>query len=87
MNSIWFVYALYSTSHNRIYIGMSKRVEERLSEHNHGKVRSTKSFVPWLKVYEKKIGSRKEAREYEKHLKTTVGRRMIKEIIKTKKFF
>jgi len=87
MNSVWSVYALYSVNHNRIYIGMSKRVEMRLSEHNWGKVKSTKAFIPWIKIYEKEIGTREEAREYEKYLKTTSGRRIIRGIISSGKFF
>ena len=87
MNSVWSVYALYSVNHDRIYIGMSKRIQKRLSEHNRGKVRSTKAFVPWIKIYEKEIGERQEAREYEKYLKTTSVRRMIRGIISSEKFF
>ena len=77
----WFVYALFSPEHKRIYIGMTKRPEERLKEHNSGKMRSTKRYRPWVKVFQEKANNRLEAREKEKYFKTTTGRNKIKTII------
>ena len=83
MSSIekWFVYTLFSPKYNRIYIGMTKRPNERLKEHNSGKMKSTKGYIPWTRVFKEKVGSRVEARKREKFYKTTTGRSIIRSII------
>ncbi|MCD6555714.1 MAG: GIY-YIG nuclease family protein, partial [Bacteroidales bacterium] len=48
---MWWVYAIQSEKDNRIYVGMSKDVDRRISEHNSKKVRSTKYYVPWTIIY------------------------------------
>jgi len=78
---MFFVYALYSVNFNRIYIGMSQNPSKRLAEHNAGKTKSTKAFIPWILVFQKETESTANARELEKYYKTTTGRRIIKEII------
>jgi putative endonuclease len=81
MDDVWFVYALYSPQFDKIYIGMSQDPERRLSEHNSKMVKSTKAFIPWIKVYQKEVGNIVKARYYEKHLKSTSGRKFIRNII------
>ena len=80
-DSFWFVYALFSPEHNRIYIGMTQRPDERLKEHNRGKMRSTKGYRPWIRIFLEKAGNIEKARELEKFYKTTEGRRKIKKLI------
>ncbi len=80
----WYVYALFSPGHNRIYIGMTSRPDERLKEHNRGKMRSTKAYRPWKMVYKEKTANRTEARNKEKFYKTTSGRNIIRNIVKSK---
>jgi len=46
-------------------------------------VRSTKAFVPWIKVFQKRVGNREDARKVEKHYKSAAGRRYIWSIIKS----
>ncbi len=45
------VYILKSLNFNRYYVGYSADAEKRLSEHNKGKVRSTKAYKPWKIIY------------------------------------
>lgn len=59
---------------------MSDNTERRLEEHNRGKVTSTKSGVPWKKIYEEECGNRIEARKREKYLKSAAGRRYRKNL-------
>lgn len=72
------VYILKSLVDGSHYVGMSDNSERRLEEHNRGKVTSTKSKVPWAKIYEEECGSRIDARKREKYLKSAAGRRFRK---------
>jgi len=45
---LYFVYILYSTSYDRYYVGHTDSIDRRLEEHNTGKNKSTKPFIPWI---------------------------------------
>jgi putative endonuclease len=74
----YFVYAIRSKKDRRIYVGMSENPERRLTEHNSGETKSTKSYRPWILIYKKFIGSRIEARKEEKRLKSGYGKEFLK---------
>jgi len=73
-----FVYVLYSSVFDRKYVGIAAELEKRLGEHNAGKTKSTKAFVPWKIVYHESYTSYEEARKREKYLKSAAGRRFLK---------
>lgn len=77
-----FVYVLFSFKFNRSYVGMTKNIQQRLSEHNIKKNTSTKAFVPWEVVYTEEYNTQVEARIREKYLKTAAGRRWRKNNIR-----
>ncbi len=60
---MFYLYILKSTKDDNLYIGSTNDLRRRLSEHSNGKVRSTKSRVPFeLRYYEsffKEIDARK----------------------------
>jgi len=58
---MFFVYILQSQTTGRFYIGYSENPDRRLTEHNSGKVKSTKPFRPWIKVYAESYPSEAEA--------------------------
>ena len=64
---------------------MSQDPDRRLKEHNSRMVKSTKAFVPWVKVFQKEVGNRQSAREVEKYYKSPSGRRFIKNYIQSHK--
>ena len=66
---MWNVYIIKSKNRRWYYIGSTNRLLERISEHNSGKVVSTKNYVPLDLVYTKEFDSEKEARSYERMLK------------------
>lgn len=72
---MFYVYVLYSTTFGKYYVGMTTCLINRLLEHNSGKTKSTKAFVPWIIVYKEIFETRSEARLREKYLKTAAGRR------------
>jgi len=51
------------------YVGSTNRLEQRLKEHNSGKVSSTKKYVPFEIVYKLVFNDEKSARSYERKLK------------------
>jgi putative endonuclease len=51
----YFVYVIVSTNQElRFYVGQTDNIERRLAEHNAGKVKSTKAFIPW-KIFKLKL--------------------------------
>ena len=74
---MYYVYVLRSKKTGRLYKGQCRDLEKRLSEHNHGKTRSTKSGIPWELVYWEAVASRAEALERERYFKTAAGRRYL----------
>ena len=78
---MFYVYALKSIKHNRIYIGFTVDLDTRLKEHNSGKTKSTKFYGPWKLLYFEKLSSRAKAREREKKLKSGSGREFLKKMI------
>ncbi|MBT8253741.1 MAG: GIY-YIG nuclease family protein [Flavobacteriaceae bacterium] len=69
-----YIYILYSETHNRYYVGMTENIEQRLTYHNEGQVKSTKAYKPWRLVRFEKYKSKMEARVREKYLKSAAGR-------------
>ena len=56
---------------------MTNNLERRLIEHNLGKMKSTKAFIPWEIIYAEKFPNRIEARKREKYFKSAAGRRYL----------
>ena len=79
--SKYFTYALYSYSFSRLYIGQTDDVNRRLTQHNEGKVDSTKPYKPYKLIYFEEHLTREDAVKREKELKTSEGRRFLKKFI------
>jgi len=72
------VYALYSSSHNKIYIGFSSDVARRLISHNHPNNKGwTAKFKPWVIIFSENFDSKSDAMIREKELKSYQGRQFI----------
>ncbi|MBI2275626.1 MAG: GIY-YIG nuclease family protein [Bacteroidetes bacterium] len=78
------VYILYSPSHNKIYVGYTSNLEQRLLSHNElGKKGWTIRFRPWILVHTEEYTTKSEAISREKILKGAKGREWIwNELIK-----
>ena len=77
---MYYVYALKSSRDNRIYVGVTKDINNRVKEHNLGKTKSTKFYRPWVLFYREEFNSRIVAREREKELKSGFGKEYLKSI-------
>ena len=73
-----FVYVIKSEKSARLYVGISKNLEVRLSQHNAGKSKFTKGHMPWTLLYSEKLSDYGSARQREKYLKSAAGKRWLR---------
>jgi putative endonuclease len=78
----YFVYVLLSKKDNKFYTGYTFNLDERIKEHNSGKVSSTKYRAPLDLIYYEVCFNQKDALHREKYLKSTYGKRYIKNRLK-----
>ena len=78
---MYYVYVMRSIPSGRLYKGFCSDLENRLLQHNAGKTKSTKAFIPWEIVYFEKYNALEEAIARERYLKTSVGRRFLKKTL------
>ncbi|HSX09284.1 MAG TPA: GIY-YIG nuclease family protein [Candidatus Saccharimonadales bacterium] len=80
---MWFVYVIYNADSQKIYIGESGNVEERIRVHNQkrGNHFTAKFTGEWKLIYKEKAVDRKAALAREKQLKSYRGREYIKNYI------
>ena len=79
---MFYTYVLLSKRDGRLYTGSTKDLRKRFSEHNNGKVSSTKSRGPFELIYYEACLNEQDARAREKYLKTGMGKRYLKNRIK-----
>jgi Predicted endonuclease containing a URI domain len=75
---MYYVYVLQSHKDSHFYTGFTLDLKRRLKEHNEGKVCSTKKRTPLKLIYYEACLSQEDAIIREKYLKTTYGKRFIK---------
>ena len=78
----YYVYILRSKFDSKFYTGFNCYLEKRLAEHNSGKVASTRRRIPFEIVYYEFCLNIDDAIHREKYLKTTYGKRYIKNRLK-----
>lgn len=78
----YFIYVLRSSKDNNFYTGYTSDLENRILEHQKGQVKSTKHRLPLELVYFEGCINQQDALNREKYLKTTYGKRYIKNRIK-----
>lgn len=66
---MFYLYILKSEKDGNLYIGSTKDLRRRLSDHNKGKVESTKSRAPFRLKYYEAFSVESDARKREKSLK------------------
>ena len=80
---MYTVYVLYSESYQKIYIGYTSSMEQRLRSHNELSTKGyTFRFRPWKLVYSEVFETKSEALQREKSLKSAKGRAFIWELIR-----
>jgi putative endonuclease len=79
---MFYTYVLKSEKDSRFYTGSTNDLQKRLSEHNSGRVTSTKGRGPFELIYYEASLNEQDARAREKYLKTGMGKRYIKNRLK-----
>ena len=78
MNSYRYVYVLRSLTDKMFYVGFTKDLKKRVQDHNDGLVPSTKRRRPFDLVYWEGCLDQEDATQREKYLKSSWGKRYIK---------
>jgi len=78
-----YVYVLLSQKDKGLYVGSTDNLKVRFEIHQKGHVPSTKDRRPMQLIYYEACRDRKDARRREEYLKTTYGRRFIKQRLKS----
>ncbi len=79
---MYFVYVLKSIKDGELYYGLTANLENRLGEHNKGRVQATRGRTPFDLVYFETVANLTEARKKEKYFKSGFGRKYIKNKLK-----
>lgn len=75
---MFYTYILKSKRDNKLYIGFTNNLKNRILLHNKGKVESTKDRRPLLLIYYETCLDEEKAIKREKYFKTGFGRRFLK---------
>ena len=73
-----YVYILHLNNQD-LYKGFTEDLKRRIQEHESGKVDSTKNFRPVKLIHYEAYLRKSDAQRREKFLKTTEGRRLLKQ--------
>jgi putative endonuclease len=76
--NFYFVYVLLSDKDGNFYVGYTCDLENRMGEHSRGEVRSTSYRRPFRLIYFEGCVDKKDAIFREKYLKSSWGKRYIK---------
>ncbi len=74
----FYTYVLYSRSFNKIYIGSTSDLNDRLLSHNELATKGyTIHFRPWIVAFHEEFETKSEALRREKSMKTSRGREYV----------
>ena len=72
---MYYLYIFKSINyHNKIYVGITENLKERLTNHNKGSSEYTSKFKPWKLETYIAFNDKDLADEFEKYLKSGSGR-------------
>jgi putative endonuclease len=78
---MYCVYVIQSEKFGKRYTGLTGNLEKRIYEHNSGKTKSIKPFIPYKLIYSETVPDLFQVRKREKYLKSAAGRNFIKKIL------
>ena len=81
-HQFFYVYVLRSQADRMFYTGYTSNLEQRMNQHETGQVESTARRRPLSLVYFEACLDRSDATRREKYLKSTWGKRYIKNRLK-----
>jgi putative endonuclease len=72
-------YILQSITTGRKYYGSCENIGKRISQHNRGRVKSTKAYIPYKLLHSEEYPTKSEAFARERYFKTLEGYIYLKE--------
>ncbi|MCG9898906.1 MAG: GIY-YIG nuclease family protein [Hydrotalea sp.] len=75
------VYIIYSAAVDRLYVGQTSNLQDRLYRHNHSGSKSTKKANDWRVVYTEVFETRTEAIARENAIKRKKSREYMQKLI------
>ncbi|MCK4696287.1 MAG: GIY-YIG nuclease family protein [Candidatus Cloacimonetes bacterium] len=79
---MYTVYVIYSQKYNKIYIGHTSNLEQRLLSHNELASKGwTRKYRPWELIHFEEYPDKSSAMERERELKSHKGRDFIRTVI------
>ena len=78
-----YAYVIKSTKGGRYYIGSTRKLEERLKQHNDNKTRSLRNQGPFELICVENYSTFREARHREAQIKKYKGGRAFKKLIES----
>ena len=80
---MYTTYVLYSEKYDKIYIGYTSNLQQRLLSHNELATKGwTVKFRPWRLLYFEEYEDKSEAMKRERQLKSYQGRLFIRNLLK-----
>jgi putative endonuclease len=79
---MFYVYMSTSLADGGLYIGCTKDLKNRIKTHQSGKVKSTRRRLPVKLIYYEACLNEKDAFHRENYLKSTYGRRYLRNRLK-----
>lgn len=80
---MFYTYILQSEKDRKFYVGSTEDLKQRFRDHSVGRVFSTKNHRPLKLIYYEACLNKQDAFKREKYLKTSWGKRYIKNRLKT----
>jgi putative endonuclease len=77
---MFHTYILYSKSIQQFYTGQTVDLDNRLYEHNSGETKSIAKGLPWVLVWSVVCGTRSEAMQWEKKIKSRGAKRFLMDL-------
>jgi putative endonuclease len=78
----FYVYIIYSESHDKYYVGQTNDINDSIKRHNNGSERFTSPYLPWVLKCAIEKPNRGEAMILESKLKNLNRQKLIKFINK-----
>jgi putative endonuclease len=75
---MYYVYVIQSKKDKQFYTGFTRDLENRIREHNEGRVSSTKERGPFELIYYEACLNEQDALAREKYLKSGMGKRYLR---------
>ena len=76
--TMFYVYVLQSQTRSYLYVGLTNNVKRRVDQHQAGREKTTRPYIPFKLLFTESFLNRVQARAREKYLKSGIGKEWIK---------